>query len=134
MGFIYLWFFVIFKNEIFKKILIFFYYFFLVWLNLSSLFKFEFKVNYFLILEIGVVLYEYKVFLLRMGVLLSIVLRYLFFMFYYICVFVFCYILEVKDRWVCLFYDCSFDFDGIFVLDLSIFFVFKEFFYFFFKE
>lgn len=74
-------------------------YFFLVRLNLSSLFKFEFKVNYFLILEIGVVLYEYKVFLLRMGVLLSIVLRYLFFMFYYIYVFVFCYILEVEDRW-----------------------------------
>lgn len=103
-------------------------------LNLSSLFKSEFKVNHFPILETGAALHEHKVSLSRMGASLSIVLRHLLFMLYHIHVSVLCHIPEAEDRWVCLFYDCSFDLDGIFAPDLSIFFVFKEFFYFFFKE
>lgn len=103
-------------------------------LNLSSVFKSEFKVNHFPILETGAALHEHKVSLSRMGASLSIVLRHLLFMLYHIHVSALCHIPEAEDRWVCLFYDCSFDLDGIFAPDLRIFFVFKEFFYFFLKN
>lgn len=95
----------------------FFYHLPLAWLNLSSLFKSEFKVNHFPILETGAALHEHKVSLSRMGASLSIVLRHLLFMLYHIRVSVPCHIPEAKDRWVCLFYDCSFDLDGIFAPD-----------------
>lgn len=122
------------KIKSLKKSQFLFYHLPLARLNLSSLFHSEFKVNHFPILETGAALHEHKVSLSRMGASLSIVLRHLLFMLYHIHVSVLCHIPEAEDRWVCLFYDCSFDLDGIFAPDLRIFFVFKEFFYFFFKE
>lgn len=132
MGSTHLWLPVILKNEIFKKIPIFFYHLPLAWLNLSSLFKSEFKSESLSHFRNWGSLHEHKVSLSRMGASLSIVLRHLLFMLYHIHVSVLCHIPEAEDRWLCLFYDCSFDLDGIFAPDLRIFFVFKEFFYLFF--
>lgn len=87
------------KIKSLKKSQFLFYHLPLARLNLSSLFKSEFKSESLFHFRNWGSLHEHKVSLSRMGASLSIVLRHLLFMLYHIHVSALCHIPEAEDRW-----------------------------------